>query len=236
MKTSPLLMIQNDDMFAGYRFRRTDLLKEALTHPSVNATLPKRFRKDYERLEFLGDAVLGLVIAELLLESFPTDDESALARRHALLVSGKTLAGVAVRLEIGSRMVLSTGEEKSGGRTNQRNLANVMEALLGALYVDGGLDVARTVIREYWKEATLALFEAPKDAKTALQEYSQSKKLGLPVYHIMSGGGPSHDPGFTAIVSVGDEKASGTERSKKLAEQEAAAAWLATYYSQQTFI
>lgn len=212
--------------FGGYHFRAVALPEEALTHPSVNAGKASDKRKDYERLEFLGDAVLGLAVAELLLELYPEDDESALARRHARLVSGDTLADIASAEGLGALVRMSRGEEKSGGRANRRNLENVAEAMLGAIYLEGGFAAAREAVRRLWTPAARALTDAPKDPKTALQEYSQAAGLGLPVYTLTASEGPSHAPSFTAEAKVGDASAQAEAGSKKAAERAAAEALL----------
>lgn len=218
-----------------YSFSDKALLEEALTHPSyarerrftlqANAeegSAPEEV-KDYERLEFLGDAVLGLVVAEMLLELFPGEKEGALAKRYSALVSGKKIAELAKELDIGKSMFLSIGEEGLGGRNNKTNLENVLEAILGAVYVDGGLLPARHFIRKYWMPHASAMIVPPKDPKTMLQEWAQGNGLPIPKYKKLQSRGPDHAPIFTVQVQVQGfppEQAEGM--SKRTAERIAA--------------
>jgi ribonuclease-3 len=210
-------------------FANHDLLKEALTHPS--STKARNSQKldspNYERLEFLGDTVLGLVIAELLLELFPAEREGALAKRHAGLVCGETLTKIARTIGLGEYMVLSASEEASGGRENDANLENTLEALLGALYLDGGLPAAKPFILRYWSDLARDMKEPPKDPKTHLQELVQSSGKPIPVYTMIANEGPDHAPVFTMEVQIeGYPPMQGTGTSKRLAEREAAARML----------
>jgi ribonuclease-3 len=210
----------------GYTFKKTVLLEEALTHPSKNKTLQKR-PFSYQRLEFLGDAVLGLVIAEMLYEAFPTENEGNLAKRLAGLVRSETLALVGKKLGIEQFIYMANSEEQSGGRTNQSNIEDVCESLIGAMYLDGGLEPARSFIRTHWAELLEAQPLPPKDAKTALQEWAQGRGKPLPEYKVVSEIGPSHAPEFTIEVHVqGLEPMSATGNSKRAAEQKAAQAML----------
>ena len=169
----------------AYQFRRPDLLEEALTHSSASPTRgsrsgggasptePAKYRYAYERLEFLGDRVLGLVVAEMLFDQFPTENEGALARRHAALVRREALARVAIILGLDGALIMSKGEEESGGRRNPAMLADACEAVLGAVYGDGGLEPAGAIIRRHWEPLMAEAATPPKDAKTALQEWAQ---------------------------------------------------------------
>lgn len=211
----------------GHRFGDPSLLHECLIHGS--ATRRGRVRNDNnERLEFLGDRVLGLVIADLLFTVHPRESEGALSRRHAALVRRETLADVAAEIDLGSCLVLSRSEEEGGGRGNPTILADAMEALIGAVYRDGGLEAAGAVIRRFWRPR-LALMEGPpQDVKTALQEWSQERALGLPRYEVLRTAGPDHSPTFEVRVSLADfppEHASGS--SKRVAERAAAGRLLA---------
>lgn len=205
-----------------HRFRQPELLAEAFTHTSA-AGQRGRARTSYERLEFLGDRVLGLIIADLLLRRFPRESEGALARRHAALVRRETLAEVARELGLGEFLVLARGEEETGGRHNPALLADVCESLIGALYLDGGLEAARRFVVPRWRPLIEAERRPPRDAKTALQEWAQGRGLPLPEYREVERHGPPHEPVFTVEVSVaGLRPRTGAGRSKRLAEQEAA--------------
>ncbi len=206
-----------------HSFRRRALLGEALTHPSVGAR-----GGGYERLEFLGDRVLALVVADMLLAAFPDEDEGALAKRLAELVRRETLAEVAASLGFGGFLTLSKGEEESGGRANPTVLADALEAAIGALYLDGGLAPAAAFVRRHWTAPMKAAEQPPEDAKTRLQEWAQGAGRPLPAYTTVDVAGPAHSPTFAVEVSVEDyppAKASG--RSKRAAEQAAAAVLLA---------
>lgn len=211
----------------GHRFTDPALLQRAVTHPSVSAN-PGYRGGDYERLEFLGDRVLGLVVAEMLFERFPEEAEGLLARRLAKLVAKKTLASVARDLGLGDVMRFAMGEDEAQGRTNPGLLSDACEAVIAALYLDGGLPVARQFIVGAWKERIELDREAPSDAKTELQEWAQGRGLSLPRYSEVDRQGPPHDPVFTILVEVeGEEAQSGAGRSKRAAEQSAAARLLA---------
>jgi len=211
----------------GHRFAKTALLERALTHPSVSAD-PNHLGGDYERLEFLGDRVLGLVVAEMLFERFPEEAEGLLARRLAKLVGKETLAVVAEDLQLGSFMRFAMGEDEKQGRSNPGLLSDACEAVIAALYLDGGLLVAKEFIRSAWRERIEEDREPPSDAKTELQEWAQGRGLPLPSYTEIAREGPPHDPLFTIRVEVqGQPPQSGTGRSKRMAEQDAASQLLA---------
>ena len=232
----------------GHRFQHPDLLREALTHPSASApagargspagtrgpskgTKSARARpakqRGYERLEFLGDRVLGLVVADLLYASFPQEDEGALAKRLAALARKDTLARVARAADLGQHLVLSRAEAGSGGRDNPTLLADACEAVIGALYLDGGLAAAAGFIRRYWQPLMAAEARPPQDAKTALQEWAQGAGLPLPVYRTVRTEGPPHEPLFAVDASVeGHAPVTATGRTKRTAEQAAAMALL----------
>ena len=211
----------------GHRFATPALLKEALTHPSASG---RRGGKtlNYQRLEFLGDRVLGLVVAELLYRRFPREPEGDLARRLAALVREETLARVAEGLDLGAFMLVAKSDEGAGERQNPSLLADVCEAVIGALYLDGGLAVARAFIEPQWLPLLSADLAPPQDAKTALQEWAQGRGLPLPHYRETGREGPDHEPRFTVAVSVaGHDAAKGEGRSKRAAEQAAAERLLA---------
>ncbi len=214
----------------GHGFSQPDLLVQALTHPSA-ATRRGAGEDSYERLEFLGDRVLGLIVADLLLARFPDEQEGSLAVRHTELVRRETLAEIAGEIGLERYLRLAKGEEAAGERHNPALLANACEAVIGALYLDGGLDAAQAFVAPLWRERLEAAVQPPQDAKTALQEWAQGRALGLPKYREVGREGPAHEPLFTIEVEVGgqgQEPARGEGRSKRLAEQAAATDMLAT--------
>ena len=203
----------------GYEFADPDLAGTALTHRSATG----RDERTYERLEFLGDRVLALVVADMLYDAFPDEEEGALAKRLVALVRRETLADVATRLRVGPLIRLSRGEEEAGGRENQGILADVCESLIGAIYRDGGLDAARAFIERHWSALMEGTAEPPKDAKTSLQEWAQGRGFALPSYRQVGRSGPDHAPHFTIEVSVGEFPPEiGAGPSKRIAEQIAA--------------
>lgn len=210
----------------GHAFADPALLSEALTHASAVGT-GSRPRRSYERLEFLGDRVLGLVIAHLLIERFPADAEGALTQRHAALVQKAALIAVAERLALGRWIEIGRHEAESGGRTKPALLADCCEAVIGALYLDGGLEAARRFIGEAWEPLLAEALAPPRDAKTTLQEWAQARGLEIPTYEVVARSGPPHDPCFTVEARVpGLEPTRGQGRSKRVAEREAAEALL----------
>ncbi|MDR3440809.1 ribonuclease III [Telmatospirillum sp.] len=215
-----------------YQFRRPEFLEEALMHSSActargRGAASSKPRTSNERLEFLGDRVLGLTVAEMLFFHFNKENEGALARRHAALVRREALARVAITLGLDDALVMSKGEEDGGGRQNPTILADACEAILGAVYADGGLDVARTIVRRHWEPLMAESITPPKDAKTGLQEWAQGRGKPLPVYETLGAEGPQHDPIFLVSVSVeGFAPLTGRGASKRVAEQAAASAML----------
>jgi len=208
----------------AHRFENPDLLREALTHPSA-AGKPAQ---SYERLEFLGDRVLALIVSDLLLARFPQEAEGALARRLAALVRRESLAEVAGNLALGDFLSLAKAEREAGASANPALLADACEAVIGALYLDGGLAAAQGFVERYWTPLLEAERTPPQDAKTALQEWAQGRALPLPAYRETRRDGPPHEPVFTIEVSVvGFPPALGEGRSKRLAEQVAAGRLLA---------
>ena len=210
----------------GYRFKDRGLLEHALTHKSKAHEDPSGGVADNESLEFLGDAVLGLVVAETLFRSFPRYNEGQKSKIKANLVSTASLAEMAEHLGLGEHMILGRGEEKTGGRRKQALLADTCEALIAAIYLDGGLDPARAFLM---REFSSGIEEAKnpeyfgRDHKSRLQERLQSQGRPLPSYRITGEVGPDHRKLFHVEVFVGDEKiAEGVGRTKKDAEQEAA--------------
>ncbi len=223
----------------GHAFARPELLAEALTHPSAlsprrpGGRRPRRPspngapRGGYERLEFLGDRVLGLVIADLLWRSFEDEQEGPLTRRLTHLVRRDALARVAAAIGLDRHLRLSPAEAAAGAARNPGILADVLEAVIAAIYLDGGFGAAVAFIERFW-EPLLAEMEAPpSDAKTELQEWAQARGLALPAYELIATSGPDHAPHFTVSVRVdGFDAASATASSKRAAETAAAAALL----------
>ena len=216
----------------GHEFKRPDLLQEALRHRSAaqasgrGRTRTSGAQASNERLEFIGDRVLGLTMAEWLAERFPREQEGDLGRRLAYLVSQPVLAAVAETVGLAAVLSVSPGEAKAGVAKRATVLADALEAALGALYLDGGLDAARDFVRRAWHDAMVEQAEPPKDAKTALQEWAQKRGRDLPMYEVSERSGPPHAPAFTVTVTVGAFAASGTAGSKRAAEQLAAEALL----------
>lgn len=215
----------------GYEFARPELFEEALTHPS--ALVPERrhgrYRKStakrsYERLEFLGDRVLGLVIADLLWRRFAREPEGHLTRRLTYLVRRETLARVADTLSLGRSLVLSRAEAAAGAARNPAILADVCEALIAAIYLDGGFEAASAFIRRFWEPLIDEIREPPSDPKTELQEWAQARGLALPAYELMATSGPDHALVFTVAASVaGTDRVTASASSKRIAEARAAA-------------
>jgi ribonuclease III len=210
----------------GHSFARPELILEALTHPSARAR--KGPRRGYERLEFLGDRVLGLIVAELLWRRFPEEAEGALTRRQTSLVRRETLTDVANKIGLGAHIRVSPGEEAAGARASPSVLADVCEAVIAALYVDGGLAAARGFVERWWEPRIAKLGAPPHDPKTALQEWAQARGRALPVYRTVATEGPAHRRTFTVTVAVdGLPPATASGSSKRAAEVAAAAAALA---------
>jgi ribonuclease-3 len=203
----------------GHRFTDPALLEQAVTHPS--ATSPAR--PDNQRLEFLGDRVLGLIIAETLLQAYPGEAEGILAPRFNALVRRETLAEIAGEIELGGFLRLGRSEATSGGRKKKAILADAMEAVIAALFLDGGMAAGRRFILSRWQGRIDAPDEAPMDAKTQLQEWVQGRGMATPAYVVTGREGPDHAPRFDVEVRIETGKtAAGGANSKKQAEQIAA--------------
>ena len=214
----------------GHRFAAPSLLGEALTHRSMpRATRGGGLRRgtgSNERLEFIGDRVLGLVVAEWLLERYPDEQEGELGPRHARLVSRAVLAPIADGLGLGQVISVAPDAARAGVASLDNVRADALEAVLGALYLDAGLEPVRRLVRAEWSAVMAGQSAPPKDAKTALQEWLLARGATLPVYDVVSAEGPSHAPSFViearALGSVGRGEAG----SKRVAERDAAAALL----------
>lgn len=207
----------------GYRFSDRDLLVRALTHASASADI----LCNNERLEFLGDRVLSLVIADMLVAHYPHDAEGQLALRLNALVRREAIAEAAGEIGLGGALILAAAEHASGGREKPALLADACEALIAALYLDGGMPAARGFVEKLWGKRLGDMRLAPSDAKSALQEWSQARKLGTPDYRVIGRDGPDHAPRFAVEVLLpGLVPARGAGASKREAEQAAATAML----------
>ena len=212
----------------GYTFRDGTVLVRALTHISAVTGGPQKRGASYQRLEFLGDHVLGLVISDMLYRGFPKADEGEMSRRLADLVRQETCAAVARDMDVGPAMKLGNSEANAGGRRRTAILADVCEALIGAVFVDGGYGPAAALIERFWQQRMLKPQKPPRDAKTMLQEWAQARALPTPTYREVERTGPHHDPEFRISVELpGLDPLEGKGRSKRAAEQAAAAAMLA---------
>nr|WP_255726615.1 ribonuclease III [Microvirga sp. ACRRW] len=202
-----------------YRFQKPELLDEALTHVSA----PRSSGKSYQRLEFLGDRVLGLAISEILYKTFPGAPEGELSRRLAELVRRESCAEIAIAWDVGPFLKLGAGEAHSGERRNQTILADVCEAIIGAVFLDGGYEPARDLVERAFKAMIEAPRRALRDPKSALQEWAQGRGLPPPTYTVAEQTGPDHAPKFRVMVKVkGRDTEFGNGTSKRIAEQAAA--------------
>lgn len=208
----------------GHRFRDRSLLAQALSHAGLSQGRDRGLAS-YERLEFVGDRVLGLVVAEWLVERFPEEREGALGRRLAHLVAEPSLAAVGARIGVGKLLAVAPADDKAGLRSRPTVLADAVEAAIGALYLDGGLEAARDFIRNALADALPR--EAPRDAKSALQEWTLGRGLGLPDYTLVSSTGPAHAPTFRVRAACAGQSAEAQAGVKQAAEKAAAAALLA---------
>jgi ribonuclease-3 len=210
----------------GYRFGDATLLTCSLTH--ISALKGARNRTgSYQRLEFLGDHVLGLVISDMLFRSFPRADEGELSRRLADLVRKETCAEIAGTIDLGAAIKLGSSEANAGARKRPAILADVCEALIGAVYLDGGYAAAAALVERLWQERMRATAQPLRDPKTLLQEWAQARGLPTPAYREVARSGPDHSPVFRVAVQLPNfAAAEGSGRSKRAAEQDAAAAML----------
>lgn len=174
-----------DIQIFDYRFNNLELLQEALTHPSIS-------KKSYERLEFLGDSVLGLVVTEMLLKQFPNESEGDLAKRKAALVVGEILSKIAIIHNLAPIIIMSESERKLGGECNLNTLENVVESLIGAIYLDSNFITIKEIINRIWQPFIDSMHEIPQDPKSKLQEILQKNGLALPKYELIKSEGPQH--------------------------------------------
>jgi ribonuclease III len=210
----------------GHPFADKAILERALTH--ISAASPRQGRGgSYQRLEFLGDHVLGLAVSDMLYRAFPKADEGELSRRLADLVRRDTCAEVARAIDLGAALKLGNSESNAGGRKRTATLADVCEALIGAVFIDGGYPAAAALIERLWRERMLKPPAQLRDAKTMLQEWAQGRGLPAPIYREVERTGPHHNPKFRVAVDISDKlPAEGHGTSKRAAEQAAAAAML----------
>jgi ribonuclease-3 len=209
----------------GYRFKDRELFDRSLTH--ISALAGGNRTQSYQRLEFLGDHVLGLIVSDMLFHAFPKADEGELSRRLADLVRREACADVARTINLGEALRLGTSEANAGGRTRTAILADVCEALVGAVYLDGGYDASAKLVAKLWGERMRKPARPLRDAKTMLQEWAQARGLPTPTYREVERTGPHHDPEFRVAVALPNhEPAEGLGRSKRAAEQAAAAVML----------
>ncbi len=208
----------------GHTFKNRALLQEALTHGS--ALDGARHKRSYDRLEFLGDRVLGLVVSERLLAENTTIEEGELAPRYNALVNKHACAAAARAADLGAAVILSPSEESNGGRGKEAILADICESVIAALYLDAGMETARGFIHRFWGDAFEAVRATPRDAKTALQEWAAAKKKTLH-YQLVTQSGPEHAPHFVIDATIdGFPPSRGEGGSKRDAQRAAAAAFL----------
>lgn len=210
----------------GYEFSNKSLLIEAITHPSCILTGDS---KNYERLEFLGDAILNFIMAEILYEKYRKVNEDKLSSLRARLVSSEAICSVAEKVNLRQALILSPGEENNGGRFNDRNLENSMEAILAAIYIDGGLSEVKKVITTLWFDIVEDPSKLSVDSKTILQEWAQKNKLSIPNYVLVSQTGSSHAPIFEIRVEIGELFSVASGLNKKTAEKLGALEFLKKY-------
>jgi ribonuclease III len=220
MNPEPLSLLENR---LAYSFRQPALLAEALRHSSLVNEQPEAgpALKDNQRLEFLGDAVLNLVVSDLLMARFPAWREGELSRKRAQLVNETQLAAIARQLAIGPHLQLGKGELQNNGREKSSILADALEAVIAAVYLDGGFTPASTLVRGFFSGLLQSPAEAPlsRDYKSQLQEMAQQHQKITPVYEAIAETGPDHDKTFIARVTIGTFQSTGSGKSKKSAEQ-----------------
>lgn len=212
----------------GYEFADKALIDRALTHISALSGGAHKRGDSYQRLEFLGDHVLGLVVSDMLYREFPRANEGELSRRLADLVRKEACADVAREMDVGPALRLGSSESSAGGRLRVTILADACEALIGAVFLDGGYPAAEEFVMRFWKERMLKPLRPLRDAKTMLQEWAQARGLPTPAYRELARTGPHHDPEFRVAVDLPDQPpAEGLGSSKRAAEQAAATEMLA---------
>ncbi|MGX6960129.1 MAG: ribonuclease III [Rickettsia endosymbiont of Pentastiridius leporinus] len=206
----------------GYSFKNKELLTEALSHPSLRQHHEYKANKDYERLEFLGDAVLNLIITEMLFTNFKEFNEGNLAKIRSYLVCKETICAVGNKLILQDHIIMTHGEELAGGRDNPNNLENTMEALIAAIYLDSDIATIHNIIKKLWAEFINIKDLTDYDPKTALQEWAQSRDYHIPIYQLIKREGVAHSSTFTILVKIKDYEQTGIGQSIKEAEKNAA--------------
>lgn len=206
----------------GYSFKNKELLIEALSHPSLKQHHEYKANKDYERLEFLGDAVLNLIITEILFTNFQESNEGNLAKIRSYLVCKETICIVGAKLNLKEHIIMTHGEEIAGGRNNLNNIENATEALIAAIYLDSDIITVHNIIQKLWAEFIKIRDLTDYDPKTALQEWAQSKDQHIPIYQLIKREGAAHISTFTVLVKIKDYEQTGIGHSIKEAEKNAA--------------
>jgi len=204
----------------NYKFNDISLLKEALSHPSLKQT--DSTKPNYERFELLGDSILGFLVTEMIFNRFNNYTEGTIAKIKAYVVSRDTIVKIADTLNLAEHIIMTAGEEHSGGRSNRNNIENTMEALLAAIYLDSNIEKTRAIVNTFWAEHIENIDFSAADPKTYLQEWLQQHKHPMPTYEIIKQDGPVHAPTFTVHVHAGDDTQMGTGKSIKDAEKDAA--------------
>lgn len=195
-----MLTLDEFSQIIGYQFSNKNLLQEALTHPSLSKERKSNF--NYQRLEFMGDKVLSLIITEFLIKKYKNEKEGELSRRHAVLVSGEVLSEIAKQIKINEALFMSSGEFNLGGKDNKKNLENALEAVIAAIYLDSGFDEVTKFIMKFWQFFLDRDIEPPKDPVSKLQEIVQLRSKELPKYSLEKVGGSDHKPEFCATVRI----------------------------------
>lgn len=220
MKNQQKNKLQEFEGLIFYNFKNPALLQQALTHPSLK--IEKKVL-DYERLEFLGDSIIGFIVSEIIFNNYKNENEGNLAKRKASIVSRNSLSEIAKEINLGNYLLLSHGEEALGGRNNPANLENALEALVAAIYLDSSIENAKDFVYKFFASTIANMVNPPKDAKSALQEWAQSKGLDLPKYELASMSGPAHAPEITIKLSItGFDSIIAKSTTKKEAERLAA--------------
>lgn len=222
------LPLQQLETQIAHNFENKTLIETAFTHSSVPGSA------NYERLEFLGDRVLGLVTAELLYARFPNEQEGDLAKRLATLVQGECLAEIAKEMDLGAYIIMSESEAQAGGRENAHILADVFESMIGALYLDSDFQTCKNLIERMWGDRLDVMKAPPQHPKTKVQEWTQGRGKDLPVYEIVERSGPDHAPIFKIKLSIeGHEPIIATGKSRQAAEKQAALEFITALESKQ---
>ncbi len=204
----------------GYRFKDIKLLIQALSHPSINGIIENKNKENYERLEFLGDALINFIVTEMLFKTHLDSDQGKLSKLRTTLVCQDKMHTIAFNLGIQEYMIFSKGEDDNGGRSKPSNLEDCLEAIIGAIYLDSNFDTIKTIVLILWRTSfDVDLIEY--DPKSSLQEWAQKRKKN-PIYNLVSKIGKDHEPIFYISIAIDSKTTIGTGSSKKLAEKDAA--------------